>query len=45
MDPAELQPHYLRDKVALTEQERAAQDRAAHERAAQQGATPPIEPL
>jgi tRNA threonylcarbamoyladenosine biosynthesis protein TsaB len=29
MDPAELQPQYLRDKVALTEHERAAQDRAA----------------
>jgi tRNA threonylcarbamoyladenosine biosynthesis protein TsaB len=40
MDPAELQPQYLRDKVALTELERAAQNRAAQERAAQEGAAP-----
>jgi tRNA threonylcarbamoyladenosine biosynthesis protein TsaB len=44
MDPAELQPQYLRDKVALTEQERAARDRSAQERAAQKGAAP-LEPL
>jgi tRNA threonylcarbamoyladenosine biosynthesis protein TsaB len=31
MDPAELQPRYLRDKVALTENERAAQQRGAQE--------------
>jgi len=54
LDPAELQPQYLRDKVALTEHERAARDRtaqehvaqesAAQEGAAQEGAAP-LEPL
>jgi tRNA threonylcarbamoyladenosine biosynthesis protein TsaB len=49
MDPAELQPQYLRDKVALTEQERAARNRSAQERAGQNGAAQegaaPLEPL
>ena len=34
MDPADLQPQYLRDKVALTEEERAARDRGGRDRSA-----------
>jgi tRNA threonylcarbamoyladenosine biosynthesis protein TsaB len=33
LDPADLQPQYLRDKVALTAVERAAEERTAHGRA------------